>query len=161
MPISPRAYFAMTILLASVSFAAACSRSDEKLNKYEIPEDGRIKGEVTASDADTFSIAIEATVSNAPDARQGAWNYFSTPLASSPLKARVEIRSEAGSLLFADEVVDPKLSSWTAKQLYLEIGRVELVPGKYRIDASLSGKSLRQHPDFKANIVVIPAYQGK
>ena len=131
------------------------------MNHFPVPEGGQIHSELSISEVDTYSVAVEAVVSASPNAREQAWNYLSTPIANQPLRVRVEIISDAGVVVFTEEVVDPKLSSWTDKQLYLEIGRVELSPGTYRINAEQAGKVLSTNPSFKASIVVVPAYQGK
>ena len=153
--------FAMAATLVVGIATTACSRGNTQMFHYPIPQNGQINAELSVAKTDTYSIAIEADVTSAPGARQQAWAYLSTPNSSAPLRLTVAIRAEDGTSIFTEEVIDPKLSSWSAKRLYLEVGRVELAPGRYQFSATQTGKDLLQHPSFKANIVVVPAYQGK
>lgn len=161
MRITARTRSIVVPVFAAMAISAACSGNTSHTSRSQVPEGGEIHSELLVSEADTYSVAVEAVVSASPNAREKAWSYLSTPIADQPLRVRVKITSEAGDVVFTEEAVDPKISSWTAQQLYLEIGRVGLSPGTYRVNARQTGKVLNTNPSFKASIVVVPAYQGK
>ncbi len=130
--------------------------------RHPIPRDGQIEGELVINKADTYSIAIEAVVtSSIQNARQHAWNYLATPDASAPLRITAVIQKRDGTPVFSGNAVDPKLSSWNSRKLYLEVTRVKLSPGHYQVHSTQTGKNLSQQSSFEANFVVRPAYQGK
>lgn len=127
-----------------------------------ISRDGLIEGELRINKVDTYSIAIEAVVApSIQNARQYAWNYLSIPDASAPLQITVSIQGKDGTPVFSGDAIDPKLSSWNSRKLYLEVARVKLSPGHYRVHSTQTGKNLSQQSSFEANFVIRPAYQGK
>ncbi|MFC3656498.1 hypothetical protein ACFOPN_12745 [Xanthomonas hyacinthi] len=130
--------------------------------RHPIPGNGQLEGELRIHQKDTYSIAIEAIIApSIPNARQHAWNYLETPNASVPLHIEISIHKDDGTLVFSGDAVDPKLSSWNAKKLYLEVARVQLMSGHYRVRSTQTGKDLSQQPSFKSNLVITPAYEGK
>lgn len=130
--------------------------------RHPIPRNGQIEGELRINKADTYSIAIEAAIApSIQSARQQAWNYLATPDTSAPLRITVSIQEQGGLPIFSGDAVDPKLSSWSTQKLYLEVAHIQLLPGQYRVHATQTGKNLSQQSSFEANLVIVPAYQGK
>lgn len=109
---------------------------------------------------DLYSISYRCAIRDAA-ARQEAWRSLeATTTSKDAWMPRVSVIPEGtDEARLIRPVGIPRLSSWNSQNLYIELARVELGPGRYILRHSVPPPVA--NPLCRNSLIVVPAYVGK
>lgn len=154
----------LIIALLMEAFMSGCGSKGNYIFRSAVDVQGQVDGVFKVGEAGLYSVSLESVVADSsPAGRDGVRHYLDGGYRSQSLVADVSVQKIGGSensSVIKKIVTDPKFSSWTSENFYLELARTRLTEGEYRIHVSFSGKSL-VHPGFSSSVVVEHTYIGK